>query len=72
MDEIFQEVSGFKGAFTVVHVAKKKPQRFGKRGELLIDYESTDIFRRRSSVASLRASQALNKPDVVHDEKGEV
>lgn len=56
MDEIFHKVHGFQGAFDVVRVAKKQPHRFGKKGELLIDYENTDealeVERRRSSVAS--------------------
>lgn len=56
MDEIFQEVHGFKGAFDVVKVSLTKPRRFGKHGELLINYEDTErarsvAERRRSSVA---------------------
>ncbi|KAK9802259.1 putative General substrate transporter [Seiridium cardinale] len=55
MDEIFHDVHGFKGAFDVVHVAKTKPRRYGKKGELLINYEETPeaqhTARRRSSVA---------------------
>ena len=55
MDEIFQDVHGFKGAFTVVKVSLTKPKRFGKKGELLIRYEDTEAFqaaeRRRSSIA---------------------
>lgn len=53
MDEIFQDVHGFKGAFDVVKVAKHKPHRYGKNGELLISYEETETAtRRRSSVGS--------------------
>ncbi|KAK6204142.1 hypothetical protein LQW54_008376 [Pestalotiopsis sp. IQ-011] len=55
MDEIFHDVSGAKGAFDVVHVAKHKPRRYGKKGELLIAYDDTpeaqNAQRRRSSVA---------------------
>ncbi|KAK9779846.1 putative General substrate transporter [Seiridium cardinale] len=55
MDEIFHDVHGPKGAFDVVHVAKTKPRRYGKKGELLINYEETPeaqhTARRRSSVA---------------------
>lgn len=36
MDSIFQNVSGVKGAFTVVHQARTQPRRYGKNGELLI------------------------------------
>ena len=56
MDEIFHDVHGFRGAFDVVKVSLTKPRRFGKNGELLIDYEDTEMYRdtarRRSSVAS--------------------
>jgi hypothetical protein len=56
MDEIFQDesVKGLKGAFTVVKVAREKPRRYGKNGELLIAYEDTEAYRRRSSIASQR------------------
>ncbi|CAK4019739.1 Sugar transporter STL1 [Lecanosticta acicola] len=54
MDEIFHGVQGWKGAFTVVQVARTKPRRYGKKGELLIAYEETEearqVERRRSSV----------------------
>ncbi|KXS94889.1 hypothetical protein AC578_1675 [Pseudocercospora eumusae] len=56
MDEIFHKIHGFKGVFDVVRVAKKQPHRFGKNGELLIEYgeteEAQEIERRRSSVIS--------------------
>lgn len=53
MDEIFQDCHGFKGAFDVVKVAKAKPQRYDKHGELLINYDETDYaLRRRSSAAT--------------------
>nr|OQO27486.1 hypothetical protein B0A51_06201 [Rachicladosporium sp. CCFEE 5018] len=39
MDEIFQEAQGLKGIFTVVKIAKHKPHRYGKNGELLIQYD---------------------------------
>jgi hypothetical protein len=57
MDDIFHQVSGFKGAFTVVKVAREMPRRYGKHGELLINYEETAearrvSMRRRSSVAA--------------------
>ncbi len=59
MDEIFHDVHGFKGAFTVVKVAANKPHRFGKKGELLINYEDTEAYqRRRSSVAAQGAPEA--------------
>lgn len=57
MDEIFHRVSGFKGAFTVVKVAREMPRRYGKHGELLINYNETEEARqvgerRRSSVTA--------------------
>ena len=58
MDEIFHRVHGFKGAFTVVKVAREMPRRYGKHGELLISYDETEearrvsVERRRSSVAA--------------------
>ncbi|KAF4507548.1 hypothetical protein G6O67_004037 [Ophiocordyceps sinensis] len=36
MDTIFQKVSGWKGAFTIVHQAAIEPRRYGKNGEQLL------------------------------------
>jgi hypothetical protein len=51
MDEIFHKTTN---PFDVVKVAHGLPRRYGKRGELLINYEDTeearDTERRRSSV----------------------
>lgn len=47
MDEIFQECHGFKGVFDVVKVAKQKPRRYDKHGDLLINYDDTEIAHRR-------------------------
>lgn len=57
MDEIFHQVHGFKGIFDVVKVAREMPRRYGKNGELLINYDETAEARRvskrrRSSVAA--------------------
>lgn len=50
MDNIFAKTESI---FTVVKIAKKEPHRFGKNGELLINYEETDMAqRRRSSTAA--------------------
>ena len=46
MDSIFQKT---RSVFTVVSVARKEPNRYGKNGELLINYEETEEHRRRSS-----------------------
>lgn len=45
MDSIFHKVRGWKGVFTVVHQAKIEPRRYGKNGELLIDYNETEEHR---------------------------
>jgi hypothetical protein len=59
MDDIFRAVHGLKGAFAVVKVAHEMPRRYGKKGELLINYEETDAaVRRRSSVAAQQAGVA--------------
>ena len=81
MDEIFHQVHGFKGIFTVVKVAREMPRRYGKNGELLISYDETEEARRvserrRSSVAAQDdgakkfGSQAEEKVEDV--EKGKV
>ncbi|KAH8742629.1 hypothetical protein F5883DRAFT_668312 [Diaporthe sp. PMI_573] len=41
MDSNFHKVLGWKGVFSVVHQAKVEPKRYGKNGELLIDYSNT-------------------------------
>lgn len=42
MDNIFQKVHGWQGAFTVVHQAKIEPRRYGRNGELLISIDDVD------------------------------
>ena len=58
MDEIFQDVHGFKGAFDVVKVSLTKPKRYGKKGELLINYQETERYR---SIAERRASSVAGQ-----------
>jgi hypothetical protein len=43
--QIFHKVHGWKGAFTVVKVARDMPHRYGKNGELLIAYDETEEAR---------------------------
>lgn len=76
MDEIFHDVSGFKGAFTVVKVAHDKPRRYGRNGELLINYEDTEearrvSIRRNSSIAAQGMPQPpkIEEGGVEHDEE---
>jgi len=57
MDEIFHDTHGLKGVLDVVKIAREKPRRYGKNGELLIDYAGTEEARhvedrRRSSVVA--------------------
>ncbi|EPE30675.1 MFS general substrate transporter [Glarea lozoyensis ATCC 20868] len=53
IDNIFRKTSrGWRGWFDVVKIARDEPRRYGKHGELLIEYENTDEHRRRSSVAA--------------------
>ncbi|TKX25582.1 sugar transporter-like protein 12 [Elsinoe australis] len=50
MDEIFRKTTTI---FDVVKIAKDQPHRYGKKGELLINYEDTEEHTRRSSVAAV-------------------
>ena len=49
MDAIFHKT---KSIFTVVKVAREEPRRYGKNGELLINYEETEEHQRHMSVAA--------------------
>ncbi|KIW11419.1 hypothetical protein PV08_10719 [Exophiala spinifera] len=53
MDTIFHKT---KNIFTVVWTAKHEPHRYGKNGEVLIDYEETEEHHRRASTAERSAS----------------
>lgn len=53
MDTIFQKT---KNIFTVVWTAKHEPRRYGKNGEVLIEYEETGEHERRVSNAVRRGS----------------
>lgn len=49
MDTIFHKCHS---VFTVVRIAQEEPRRFGRKGELLINYEETEEHAvRRASVA---------------------
>ena len=76
MDEIFHDVSGLKGAFSVVKVAHDKPRRYGRKGELLISYDDTEearrvSMRRGSSVAGKGTAQSakIEGGAAEHEEK---
>ncbi len=49
MDSIFRKCHSY---FTVVKTAREEPKRYGKKGELLINYEDTEEHQRRASILS--------------------
>ena len=49
MDSIFRKTNSY---FTVVRIARDEPRRYGKKGELLINYEETEEHQRRASAWS--------------------
>ena len=49
MDTIFHKTDHW---WQVVGVAQREPRRYGKNGELLLAYDQTEEYQRRSSVAS--------------------
>ncbi|KAK7743927.1 hypothetical protein SLS53_003949 [Cytospora paraplurivora] len=67
MDEIFQEAHGLKGALDVVKISIHKPRRYGKKGELLINYDETEYHMRHSTMAS----NGLNHHNADKEEKSE-
>lgn len=62
MDEIFHQTTG---PFDVVKIAHEMPHRYGKKGELLIDYADTEqaleTERRRSSITGTPHGGILEK-----------
>lgn len=66
MDEIFHDISGLKGALTVVKVAHDKPRRFGKNGELLIRYEDTEAYRRGSTMRRRSSTAPVPESETKH------
>ena len=49
MDSIFRKCNSY---LNVVKIARDEPRRYGKDGELLINYEETEEHWRRASVLS--------------------
>ncbi|CZR52958.1 probable sugar transporter [Phialocephala subalpina] len=65
IDNIFKKTArGWRGWFDVVQTAKNEPLRYGKHGELLIDYENTEEHIRRQSVATAGKGDARRVEDV--------
>ena len=50
MDTIFHNVSGPSAWTKVVSVARDLPRRYGKNGELLVDYQETEEHKARVGV----------------------
>jgi hypothetical protein len=69
IDTIFRKT---KGWFDVVSVAKNEPQRYGKNGELLIDYEQTEdhVVRSHSVVSGAGAKPSATGVENIHAEPG--
>ena len=69
MDEIFHKCTN---PFNVVSVARNMPHRYGKKGELLIDYDQTEeaqeAQRRRSSVPGVGHQDNEEKIDTEQKE----
>ena len=65
MDEIFRNTTS---VFNVVKVARDTPNRYGKSGELLINYLDTEAAagaRRRSSLVEPKYGKTSGKGDRV-------
>ena len=61
MDTIFRKCRSY---FTVVRIARDEPRRYGKKGELLINYEETEEHARRASVLSQPSEKAEKARDL--------
>ncbi|KAJ5961657.1 hypothetical protein N7501_006598 [Penicillium viridicatum] len=67
MDTIFHKTSN---VFNVVSVARNEPHRYGKKGELLINYEETEEHLRRSSYVSEKKTKLANEMNDMETGKG--
>lgn len=67
MDTIFQKSTSI---FNVVSVARNEPHRFGKNGELLINYQDTAEHMRRASHVSEKQIKALSSGSDLEAGKG--
>ena len=67
MDTIFHKTTGW---LNVVRIAEEEPRRFGKNGELLIDYEDTQEHAvRRASNSGARRASLVSKAEGTEREK---
>lgn len=62
MDSIFRKCRSY---FTLVQIARDEPRRYGKKGELLINYEETEEHARRASVLSQLSEKAEKAESLV-------
>lgn len=67
MDTIFHKTSN---VFNVVSVARNEPHRYGKNGELLINYEDTAEHLRRASYVSEKKIKLASGMDDMESGKG--
>ncbi|TVY56644.1 Sugar transporter STL1 [Lachnellula cervina] len=72
IDNIFRQTkSGWAGCLDVVRVAREEPRRYGKNGELLVDYEDTAGVRaRRGGAGGAQESNKVEGKGVEHVETG--
>lgn len=67
MDTIFQKTNS---VFSVVSVAKNTPHRYGKNGELLINYQDTEEHLRRASHVSEKHGKTFASSGEMEGGKG--
>ena len=63
MDAIFHKTTGAKAWFDVVKVAKNEPYRYGKKGELLIEYDETEAAQEGRRRSSVMRSQSMSEEE---------
>lgn len=69
MDTIFRKTTSI---FKAVWVAKHEPHRYGKHGEILIEYEETGEHERRVSTAERRGSVLSTTSKTLYGEEKEI
>lgn len=67
MDAIFNKTTS---VFNVVSVARNEPHRYGKHGELLINYEDTEQHLRRASHVSEKRRSGFTAGSELEGGKG--
>ncbi|KAJ5224517.1 uncharacterized protein N7469_008020 [Penicillium citrinum] len=67
MDTIFHKTSSI---FSLVSVARNEPHRYGKHGELLVNYQDTEEHLRRASYVSDKPKKGTLTPSALEGGKG--